>query len=512
MFSSVLAIEIEDNILRAAVIKRRFHKYVVEQCHALALEEPEEDRLVALPTLEKLQQLLMRIGKLPSKVVVVSHQGTMVNVFIPSIRVKKLRAYQLKEMLRWEVEPYTGLSAPEILVGYEINQKNIDNQHEIRVATFAQADYQGIKELLSQVKAKLRRVYLPEFCFPLAAIFTQVEQQERLMVVSVGRQNSRVALVENGQVIGYRIVLLGYQAIKMYMDGLPDETLLDTMREALTWDTLSDLVIGRVICGPGAADEQVIEFFKKQLGLPVETVQFSTAAAADEPVGAEFATVIGAGLRELGFAKAKQGVGIDDRIPLVKLISEHVHFFPIAVGAGIVILFLGHYAYLLYQVKQVETQIEEQTAKLEEIKAATERYEKLNEQISQLNEKEKLAEKKLLFLESGTEGKEQPVQMFLGFLSQKVPKEITLHTVKPLEGNRYLITGESMTVASINALALTMQNQPWCYYARVESITRNENIKTIPSEVEGVEPTKIEIISYEFKLMVNFEKYDTGGE
>ncbi len=69
-----------------------------------------------------------------------------------------------------------------------------------------------------------------------------------------------------------------------------------------------------------------------------------------------------------------------------------------------------------------------------------------------------------------------------------------------------------MTMASINALALTMQNQPWCYYARVESITRNENIKTIPSEVEGVEPTKIEIISYEFKLMVNFEKYDTGGK
>ncbi|MCL0063483.1 PilN domain-containing protein [Peptococcaceae bacterium] len=512
MFSSVLAIEIDDNILRAAVIKRGFRKYVVEQCHALALEKPEEDRPVALPTLEELQQLLMRVGKLPSKVVVVSHQGTMVDVFIPSIQAKKLRAYQLKEMLRWEVEPYTGLSAPEILVGYEINRKNIDNQHEIRVATFAQADYQGIKELLSQVKVKLRRVYLPEFCFPLAAIFTQVEQQERLMVVSVSRQNTRVALVENGQVIGYRIVPLGYQAIKMYMDGLPDETLVDTMREALTWDTLSDLVIGRVICGPGAADEQVIEFFKKQLGLPVETVQFSTAAAADEPVGAEFATVIGAGLRELGFAKTKQGVGIDDRIPLVKLIRERVHFFPIAVGAGIVILFLGHYVYILHQVKQLETQIEEQTARQVKIKTATERYEKLNEQISQLNEKEKLAEKKLLFLEIGTEGKEQPVQMFLDFLSQKVPKEITLHTVKALEGNRYLITGESMTVASINVLTLTMQNQPWCYYARVESLTRNENIKTIPSEVEGVDPIKIEIISYEFKLMVNFEKYDTGGE
>lgn len=507
MFSSVLVIEFDANVHRVAVVKRGFRKYTVEQCHAITIEEVGKGTETTLPNIEELQQLLAKLGgKLPKKIIMIGRQGTLVDVAIPSIRAKKMRADQLKEMLRWEIEPYTGLAAPEILVGYEIKRKNVDNQHEVRVTSFSQANYQEVKELLFQLKMKLRRVYLPEFCFPLAAIFAQAEQQQWLMAVDIGRQNTRIALIEDKQVVDYRIVPLGYQAIKMFMDGLPDETLVETMREVLTWEVSGVPVTGRVICGPGAADQRVVEFFKKQLGLTVETVQFDTGAADSEPLGAEFATVIGAGLRELGFNKAKHNVGIDDRIPLFKLISERVHFLPIAVGAGIVILFLGHYVYLVHQVQQVEAQITEQSGQLAAIQAASGRLTELQAQITHLDQEKALVERKMVVLGDGIAAKEQPAQLFLDTLFRKMPAEITLKTVIPLENNAgYTIVGESITVGSINALALILQNQPWCAYARVETITQSKSIKTIPPMRAGAWPTKIEVSSYQFVLRINFE-------
>lgn len=507
MFSSVLVIEFDANVHRVAVVKRGFRKYTVEQCHAITLEEVDKGTETTLPTIEELQQLLAKLGgKLPKKIIMIGRQGTLVDVAIPSIRAKKMRADQLKEMLRWEIEPYTGLAAPEILVGYEIKRKNVDNQHEVRVTSFSQANYQEVKELLFQLKMKLRRVYLPEFCFPLAAIFAQAEQQQWLMAVDIGRQNTRIALIEDKQVVDYRIVPLGYQAIKMFMDGLPDETLVETMREVLTWEVSGVPVTGRVICGPGAADQRVVEFFKKQLGLTVETVQFDTGAADSEPLGAEFATVIGAGLRELGFNKAKHNVGIDDHIPLFKLISERVHFLPIAVGAGIVILFLGHYVYLVHQVQQVEAQITEQSGQLAAIQAASGRLTELQAQITHLDQEKALVERKMVVLGDGIAAKEQPAQLFLDTLFRKMPAEITLKTVIPLENNAgYTIVGESITVGSINALALILQNQPWCAYARVETITQSKSIKTIPPMRAGAWSTKIEVSSYQFVLRINFE-------
>ena len=516
MLSSVLAIEIDGMTLRAAVIQKGWRGYTISDAHVLKREETADSEPGELPTTGELQQLLLRVGKIPRRVVLVSQQGTLVDISAPSMRVRKLRADQIKEMLSWEVEPYTGLTAPEVLVGYEIRSKSTGEQLEIEVTALAKSAYQELKELLLRQNIKLRRVYLPEHCFPLAILFEAFEGDEEQVqiVVDIGGQNTRVALINNGQVAAHRLVPLGYQAIRMHLDGLIDETLEPALLEALDWGTAVIKSATKVIiCGSGSNDPGLLDFFKEHLKIPAEVLKILAAGDNDKEEfwPAEFAAVIGAGLRELGFAKMKPGVGIDDHIPLMKLIRERVHFFPIIVVTAILILFLGHYAYLSAQLEQVKTQTDLQAAELSEIKSATAQVQELTEKISSLAEKKELIEKKISFLEIGLTGQGQQLQLFLATLVMQKPAEITLQTVIPGDTSCYLVKGKSKTVSGVNILALRMQNQPWCYYARVESITRNVHSEVMPLVVEGTEPITIETISYEFKLTVNFVK-DLAGQ
>nr|HID13584.1 hypothetical protein [Anaerolineae bacterium] len=304
--TAILVLEIDGKMLRAAVLRRRFRGYTVTDC--LRLDRTEEGDL---PTAAELATVTSRIANCPKSVAVVSPLAMVIELTMDRSRLKKMRPEQLKEALRWEAEPYTAIPAAESLAGYDIGAETGEGQVEVRVAVMPAEDYRSLKRLLAEKGLRLKKVYPPEACFPLAGMLTGEDEG---LFIDIGQETMRFALVSDGDVTAYRSLPVGLAAARAHVDGLPAPELEPGLAEVFRAWGLGDRKV--IITGRGALDGDIVRFFGERFGADALGLE---AAGAPVP---DFAAALGAGVRELSLSGRRRLAGIDDRVPLTKLVRE----------------------------------------------------------------------------------------------------------------------------------------------------------------------------------------------
>ena len=91
---SILALELDGPIIRAAVLKQTVRGIRVIEC--LESSRPSEGESL---TAEELEMLISRIDKCPRSLVVVTPQVEMVEITMEAKRVEKMKPYQIREAI-----------------------------------------------------------------------------------------------------------------------------------------------------------------------------------------------------------------------------------------------------------------------------------------------------------------------------------------------------------------------------------------------------------------------------
>lgn len=481
MLLSVLALELDGPVLRAAAVRRAFRSFVVgEHLEAARPEEgaplaPEEARMVAA-----------KIPGCPRDVVVVTPEVEMVEVVMDARRVRKMSPEQLREAVRWEAEPYCTLPAAECLVGYELGLETWEGQQAIWVTMFPRADYQALKRALSGAGLRLRRVYPPDVCFGAAA--GRWDPAPEKIAVDVGLKAIRLTLVADGESCSYRVLPYGLEALRLHLDGLSDEGLTSALAEVFeAWEGRGLKV---VLTGAGAGEAGVADFFRQFCaGAAPLTIPAKSGAAS-----AAFASAAGAALRELYLSGKWKTVGPTDAVSALRLFRERIYLYPLLASAAIIVFFLGHWLWLAHQTRVAE----KQAAALKEER---ETLSKLKNESEELEKKCRLLQTQLDFLSRGGSAELASAADFWAALGAAAPPDLALKEVKPGGGGLWLVAGESGSVKSIRAFVLALQQEVWCNYARIESIGRTEKTEKTSSPETGREEERKEVV-FSFSLRV----------
>ncbi|AEG58748.1 fimbrial assembly family protein [Desulforamulus ruminis DSM 2154] len=479
MVLAVLVIEIDGMTLRAAVVRRKFRDFTVSQC--MKLERTGDSPLI---TPGELTAVLGRLEKFPKNVVLVSDQTAMVEITMDPKRLKKMKSYQIKEAVRWEAEPYMAVPAAESLVGYERGPETPDGQASLWVSMFPLEDYQMMKKNLAEGGLKLKRIFPPDVCFPIGAVFS--EKEKELVVLDVGQQTMRFALVEDRDISAFRTLPGNLAAAKAHLDGLPIPELEPTLKEILLDPSLENRKL--VITGPGGLDSDIVNFFQQKLLVEAAGLQMQCSGHP----ATEFATVIGAGLRELYLLADWKTIGIHDGIPLAKQLQERLHVYPLLVAGTILVFFLGHYFLLNYQSNKAEARLASLQQELNEAKTRTERYQNLKKEETNQEKETLLLHNKLDFLHTGFRERHEEMETFLKAVLNHSPGDLDIIMIAPgtIKG-QWLVGGLGTYATSVHFLSTQLQNEEWCSYVNIIGI--------------GEEETKIEVPVYEGEKFVTKE-------
>lgn len=476
---SVLVIEIDGSTLRAAVVRRKFRDFSVSRC--ITLERAEDSPML---TPADLAAVLARIEKCPKNVVVVSSQVEMVEIAMDAKRLKKMKAYQIKEAVRWEAEPYMAAPATETLVGYERGPESPDGQVSLWVSMLAEESYQSLKKSLADNGLMLKRVYPPDVCFPVGALFS--EKEKDMVVLDVSQENMRFALVEDRDITAFRTLPGNMAAAKAYLDGLPVPELEHVIKEISLDPSLGSRKL--VITGPGGLDQEIVNFFGQKLMLEAAGLQ----RQCDGHPATEFASVVGAGMRELYLLRDWKSAGIDDSIPLAKQLRERLHVFPLLVAGTILVFFLGHYLLLDHQSKKAEVRLASLQQERDEAKSRAERYQSLKQEEAKLKKEDKLLREKKDFLQTGSRDRHGDLETFFKALYSHSPAHTTIGLIAPgTAKGQWFVAGGSYSATSVLSLATRLQSELWC-----------EHVKTIGI---GEEKGKVTVTVYDGDKLVTKE-------
>ncbi|MBM7854494.1 hypothetical protein JOC37_000867 [Desulfohalotomaculum tongense] len=476
---SVLVLETDGKELRAAVVRRGLRGFSLEHC--LKLERLAEDGPV---TGEELEAVASRITRCPKNVVLVTPLVSMVELSLEAGLVKKVRSYQLKEMLRWEAEPYMTIPAGESLVGYQLGLESGDGQVEVWVTMLPAEDFAAIKKTFADTGFRLKRVYPPDLCFPVGALLAEKEKKkENVAVVDLGFQTMKVALVEEREISSLRTMPTGLAAAEVGLADLPASELESDLARVFEDPTV--LSCRMLLTGPGALDEKILEFFQRETQGRASALSIRSGGFSPE-----YAAVFGAGLRELFFRGGWKTAGIDDSVDPVRRFRERVHVFPILAVTVIAVFFMAHYLVLNFQMKRAEVQLAVLTQQRDELKGKAGRYDSLKKEAEELEQKRLLTAEKIRFLEAGAVNQE--VEKVLAALLRHGPPDLLFAQMVPAGADRWLVRGISRSAVSPSTLALKMQGEEWCEYARVMEVTWKEKaIKQTTLSVDGLEESEV---------------------
>ncbi|RDV82074.1 hypothetical protein [Ammonifex thiophilus] len=507
---SVLALEVTERLMRAAVLRRGFKGIEPELCAAGEREEGSGP----LPTPEELASLLNRLPVRPRRATLATPLVTVMEVTLEKARLRHLRGGKLKEALRWEVEPFLPAPPTDYYLGFQRGPEVEPGRVVFWVAALPREDYRALKNLFAERGLQLGKVFPPEFCFPLGgALGFRGRRYRTLLVLEVGRAGLRCALVERGRMqdlyapppeVGAALAA----GFSTPLPGAPPPELVASLREGLALREMLGLPV--VLVGAGLNLDLAALYARQLLG----TEEVLLPLWVQEGCGPEFATVVGAGVRQLTPGSASQGIGVDDWEERLARLRERVHLYPLIAVLSVGLIFGGHYLVLKQQTKRCQREIAVLEQQKKEIEAAQNRYNQLKKEEETLRKKVQAVEAQTHFLREGYRTEEIRVSRLLDVAAREEPFGVKIREVSKLgrapapetkdkkgakketkeeflpvgageEERAYRLGGESPDVEGINRLLLSYQAQPWCAYARLDSL-KQESAKGGSGQEEKV--------------------------
>ncbi len=471
----ILAVEMAGDDIRAAVVRGRGRSFEIIDYATLKRPDTKED----LPDVASLKALAERLGVGGGPAILVSPLARAFELLMDRAKIKGMKPHQLAEAVKWEVEPYTGITGASALIAVERKAEakakpgevvyDDDDQTTVNVAAIERNVYRALKERFKVAGFRLVRIYPPEASFYY--VLHMDGRDTPRAVLEVGQDYSNFAVLSGGIPQQINTLSLSQESIVAHVSGeLISQDLVDTLRFTVRQVPEPEPL---VLTGLGAADKEVSDFiaeFCTHGAVPLDLPR--TAGLADakgDPTHAVYGTVVGAALRELRGGRERQA-GIDDTIPLAVQIRRSAYLAPVAITALLVLSLAGHYFFMRYKEEDYKAQIVKHQQDLKERKEAMARYESLSKELEKINGEIDQAQKRIDYMQNTADKNLTRLILALREMGLAAPDQVSLESVVQDGPNKFRIKGSALNPKAPGLYAASLQERHWCESAVLDGI------------------------------------------
>lgn len=476
----MLAIEVSDQQLFGAVVIGRGKTFVVQDFFAVNRSNRGDD----LPDPENIREIMARLKYPAGPVVLTSPLARAVHIAVNRIRVKKLSDYQLAESLRWEIEPFTGISGNNALVGVEkamvsseetaIVIEEEDEEFDVNVSAIEENVYRALRQIFKRAGLKLIRLYPPDVCFYMASLYGDEESEREApqAILDIGHDYTNFTVLRGGVPKQFNTFPIGTEVFK---DLLAGEELADVQENLDFLLSQVPAPLPLIITGSGAVNPQIVEYLDKKTEYGAVPLSIKRQArlteAGHDRMNAVYATVTGAAVREL-MGKKQRSIGITDLIPLVPRLKKNTFVIPLVITLLLLLFLLGHYAMMRVQEERHKVQIEELSERLKVRQHKKDSFDQVNREFNSLRSQISLIEQKIQFVKGGSDKNLIHLDRVLASLTG-LPDRVTLQTIKQ-DGEKYLLSGTAKTSEDVGYFSVQLQRYPWCRAVIIKNLASRE--------------------------------------
>lgn len=472
----ILAVEMAGSDIRAAVVQSKGRKCEIVDFATLKRPDSQED-LIDVPTLKSLAE---RLGVSGGAAVFVSPMARAFELLMDRSKIKSLNSYQLCEAVKWETEPYTGISGQVALIGVEARREpkakpgeivydEID-QTTVNVTVVERNVYRAIRERFKVAGFTLARIYPPEACFYYALSRDNLDTPRAIL--EVGPDYSNFAVLSGGLPLQINTLSLSQESIAAHISGESvSQELVESLRFTIRQVPEPEPLI---LSGPGAADAKVAAFIADLCPGGAQPLELSRLAGVADTRGdashAVFGTVVGAALRELGGPAGRQ-VGVNDSVPLGLRIRRSAYLVPVVVTVLLLLVLAGHFVFMKYQIRNYEAQIAKHRETLKQHKANIAAYEEILAQREEVTEQVQKIENRLNYMENLADKEMSRIIACIQDMGAVVPPSVSLESIIQNGESSFKIVGSAFSLDGPTIYGTAIQEQDWCEAVTVEKIT-----------------------------------------
>lgn len=491
MFSNkCLSVEISGEEIRACLIKKTGKKIEIADFTALQRVNPGDD----LPDIELLKEVKLRLGYTGKKAVFTGPVAREIEISMNREKILGLGNFQLKESVKWEVEPFTGINGAMALTGVKVPEYKpkigeiVEETDEINVyvSVIEQNIYRALKERFKAAGLSLSRVYPPESCF--FEVIRQTHDEADRAVFEISDDRSNFALIGGGEIKFINSLNITTDLIKDHISGRTSPDLEDTINFLFSQAPKPYPV---ALTGTGALDDEVIEFLNSLSLKKSEPLRLKRSAGLTEAGFEEsplFATSAGAGYLEL-FGGKKRNSGINDLVPVYVQIRRSAYLMPLLVTIVLFLSLFMHNRYMIFQEKKYSGKIEKYKKELKENAAKNKILEKLKKKLESIEAEKSGKQKRKAFLEKEADENINELINNLEAVSKSIPYTSTLVSIetKTIENKQKIYIKGISSVAS-NAYGYSGEiNKNFNLISNVMSIKKQSETSGFPRYLFEIE-------------------------
>jgi Tfp pilus assembly protein PilN len=472
----ILSIEMTGDKIRAAVVRGAGRRFDVVDFITMTLTQPGED----LPSVEAIKAIGERLRFAGGSAVFVTPMARSFELTMDRAKVAGLSAYQLKNAVKWEVEPYTGITGSNALIGVEpvrktaaapgeVEVEDDDAPATVNVSAMERNVHRALKARFKAVGFRLQRVYPPEITFYMP-LFLEPSREERA-ILDVGENFSGFAVLGGRRPRHVRTLNISVEAITAHVSGETVSADLEATLQSVGRDAPAGKPL--VVSGPGAAIPAVVDYiagFCPAGAVPLTLARSAGLAdARDYPAYAVYAGAVGAAVRELR-GRGERALGLDDREDLYHRLRKSAYLAPLAASLVMALLLFAHYGYMTHKEKVYKAQLMEINAELAERKARIAEYDRMMQEEREIQAKIDFAQKRLDFITGQAVRELAGMIDCLDGIAAALPETIVLSDIAQNADGRYAISGTARDLRSVSRFVTELQNAPWCESAVLDML------------------------------------------
>ncbi|WP_300672538.1 PilN domain-containing protein [Desulfoluna sp.] len=472
----ILAVETSGETIRAALIVKKGRTHEIRDLVSLVRPSPEDD----LPDIGMIKELGVRLGVSEGPAVFVTSMARAVEIPMDGARVYEMKQYELCEAVKWEVEPYTGVTGDNALVGVSVASKaavepgmiipdDDDEETLVNVSVLERNVYRAVKERFKAAGFSLTRIYPPDVCFYMPLYLAPHEEASRA-ILEIGVDYSNFAILRGGAPLQINTLNISYEALKELLSGESESPDLEETIKFTVGQAPGPLPL--VVSGVGAGDPEVVSYLAGVVPHGAEPLEIRKSAGlrgGEAAQNSAFATVSGAGIRELKAGSTRK-IGISDEEALVLKVKRSAYLMPLVVMVLLFLVLFSHYEYMRFREGTLKKEMTHYKAVLSEKKATKAHYETLLTRSKKLRDEIDFIKKRIAFAQGDADKKIDHLIRVMEGVADAAPSRVVLTDFTQNGERLYTLSGEAGNLTSVGAYATGLQALAWCEVAEMKEI------------------------------------------
>jgi Tfp pilus assembly protein PilN len=166
-------------------------------------------------------------------------------------------------------------------------------------------------------------------------------------------------------------------------------------------------------------------------------------------------------------------LGVTDQLPFLQLAAQKAYLAPVAVVLLSFAVLGGHYFLIIRQIEAAEAEFAVLARERDEVRGAVARMQGDEKKATELTETRRLLSDKVDYLQNRLPEYSRLLHAVLAAMDAEGGMAIKYVRIELLEqGRQFIVSGESTDSGSVHRLAVALQGERWCAFAKVEEIVR----------------------------------------